>query len=196
LIEPEQKWDPEVELGLGHLGGLGTVAELHVLAAEGAAEVVRSSQARAGYSLETLFGIFLSHVSVPADHLVWRDEEFLVEILYLRVIFVERVTIDSYLHVVDERLSYIIYVCEKLLTNGGAGERARPIGGVQGSDASESKVENHIVEEVAELRDAELDRGSKSRRTALHAGLVIFITNPDTASRLLGAKPLRFWALY
>jgi hypothetical protein len=164
LVKPEEQRHPHVDGGLHLLRGLRTITDVDLL-------TDTSTTARTRVNESTLSD-FLSGVLVPSKLLVRGHEELLVHVMHIRVILIQRVSVHGKLNVLDELLAGTINVAHK----------ASGIISIISSDLSQADMENHIVEEVTELRNGELNLLSESSRSGLHTDLVVLIT--DCGERL------------
>lgn len=127
--------------------------------------------------METLVGDFLTNITIPANALVGGDEEVIVEVKNVGVILIERVTVNSELNLLAETLTDVVDIGKELITASGIGSRSVPVSSVGSIDGTKLDVEDHVVEEVTELRDGKLDLRIEASGAGLNRNLVIFITN-------------------
>jgi hypothetical protein len=159
LVKPEQEGHPQVKLRLNGLRGLRTGVDLNLLA-----HTSTTSKTRVH---ETIIRDLLSHVALPADTLIRRDEELLVHVVHIRVVLIKRVSVHGELNILDKGLSEVVDVTEVTV---------RVVGVISG-DSAELKMENHIMEEISKLRNRELNVVSKSSRSGLNTNLVILVAD-------------------
>jgi hypothetical protein len=164
LVKPEQEGHPEVKLRLNGLRGLRTGVDLNLLAHT-------SATSETGVH-ETVIGQLLSHVAVPADALIRRDEELLVHIVHIRVILIKGITIDGELNILDKGLSEEVNITE--ITVG--------VIGVIGSNSAELDMKNHIMEEIPKLWDRKLYILSQGGGSGLDPYFIVLI--PDSSEGL------------
>jgi len=91
-------------------------------------------------------------------------------------ILIERVTVDFLLDTLQETLTWI-----RAPTDGGGIRVEQTSSDVGKNGLGKDNVASDIVEEVAELRDAELNSGSQSCGTRAGANLVVLKTNSCNA---------------
>lgn len=149
-VKPEQERDPEIQGGLGGLGGLRAVVERDALTDTGTTAV--EARGSDGNVREALLGVLLADVAVPADALVGGDEVLVVEALDIRAVLVEGVAVDGDTDLLDEALTNEIDVANDLGTGRGVSRGGGPVGSVGGRDGAQGGVDDHVVEEVTELQ--------------------------------------------
>jgi hypothetical protein len=166
LVEPEDQRDPEVKLGLNRLGGLRTVGELEELTDTSTTPVT----ARDGVAVDigvTLKGYLLANIAVPTNLLVGGNEELLVEVENLRVVLIQRVTVDIELNLLAEGLTQVVNVSKELTTLSGVSSGISPVISIQSGDGAKLDVEHHIMEEVTELGNRESNLSAETSRAGL-----------------------------
>ncbi len=155
-VEPEKERDKHLKVAVGLLVRLVTVVVLE-----------RSTRVARGKGLSRVVvvlvhggvGKLLAHVLVPAELLAFTDAELAVDVVSVRVVFVERVAVDIERDLLEKTLTREVAPTEEsavyVAVYRGARERDR--------GAVNLDVNDHIVEEITELRNRELNLRAKRR---------------------------------
>jgi len=139
LVEPEQERDHNRQSIVRALGGLETVEVFH-----------SHTRRRLGGSLLTqvgLLGNFLTNHTLPANQLILRNVELTVEVVHIRGVLIQRVSVNVELNLLKKAFSGEIGIPEDVLVRSRHGRRV--------TKRLELAVESHVVEEISELRDRE-----------------------------------------
>jgi len=171
---PEEEGDPKIKLTLSGLRGLGSIINLLTNADTG---TTTSASVGSKDISETLMGNLLTNITIPTNALVRGNEEVIVEVKNVRIVLVKRVSIDSELNLLAKTLTNIVNISKKFITRSRMSSGVVPISSVGSIYGTKLDVENHVVEEVTELRDRKLYLRIEASRTGLDSNFIVFITN-------------------
>lgn len=165
-VEPEEEWDHEFEVVVSRLVRLVAVIVLE----RGARIVWPNSRRRVG--VVAVHGInreFLTHVAEPANFLTLADAELTVHVVDIRGVLIERIAVDIEADLLEETFAWEVAPA----VHGTINQRVSRGACERDSRGGNLDVDNHITEEVAELRDRELnaraERGVGSNLVVLEA---------------------------
>lgn len=167
-VEPEKERDEHLKIFVGALVRLVTI-----VVAERSTGVLGGDR-RLRVIMVLVHSIdreFLAHVLEPANTLRLADAELAVDVVRIRVVLIERVTVDIERNLLEETLTREIAPAEKGVITGAVSS-----GTSEGSGGRvHLDVDNHIVEEITELGDRELHL--RAERRAVGNNLVVFETH-------------------
>lgn len=163
-VEPEQQRNPEFHRLLRRLGRLRARAKRLDFT---------NTSIGAAVGLNVLL---LADVALPASTLAGGNVELVVEVVDVRRVLVKRVAVDSHRDLLDETVTEEVGVANVVLLIGS--DTAEGLN----SRCRHGHVERHVVEEIAELRNAELHLAAELAVARLGANLVVFVA--DRSERL------------
>jgi len=163
-VEPEQQRNPEFHRLLSSLGRLRTRAKSLDFTDTGIGATI-------GLNV-----LLLADVALPARTLARGNVELIVEVVDVRRVLIQRVAVDGHGDLLDETVAEEVGIANVVLligsdTNNRLNSRRR-----------HGHVERHVVEEISELRDAELHLAAELAVARLRANLVVLIA--DCSERL------------
>jgi hypothetical protein len=97
-------------------------------------------------------GNLLTNIAIPANALVGSDEEVIVEVKNIGVVLVKRISVHGELNLLAETLTDVVDIGKELITSGWVGGGIIPIRSIGSIYGTKLNVENHVIEEVTELR--------------------------------------------
>ena len=167
-VEPEQKWNPQVQVVMSRLRRLVTVKHL-------GASVSSDRGGTIAVGLKSSAGVdrsFLAHATVPSSTLVRWHVELTVEHVSLAGVRIDRVGVDFESDFIKETLTWVVTVTVKNAIRSvstATRERSRR--------STDDNVGNHVSEEITVLRNR--DRYIRTKRDVVGRGLKVLERNRD-----------------